>query len=246
MINDYANNEYCNPFDEIPQNFFMKLEHCGRYLYAFDVISNTDIVADISCAIGYGSALLSEKAKYVIGCDINDKYLNIAKHKYTKQNLEFLKTDLTKDIHLSQYRPSTIISFETIEHTPKPFDVVQKFYNILPTGGRLILSFPNAAYEMINENGKNHDPFHLSIIQFDEMVDMLTSMGFSISKILGQSFINKLITQVLEIEKDLNFSFENLYNYGKENILQQSRLLAYPNEKDIKDSYSFIFDAKKL
>ena len=55
MVDNYINSEYCNPFDGIPQDFFVKLEHCGRYLYAFDTISNTDIVADISCAIGYGS-----------------------------------------------------------------------------------------------------------------------------------------------------------------------------------------------
>ncbi len=246
MINDYANNEYCNPFDKIPQNFFMKLEHCGRYLYALDIISNTDIVADISCATGYGSALLADKAKYVIGYDINDNYLNIAKRKYAKHNLKFLKTDLTKDIHLSQYRPSIIISFETIEHTPKPFDVVKKFYNILPAGGRLILSFPNAIYEVTSEKGKSLDPFHLSVIQFNEMVDNLKAIGFDINKILGQSFINKVITQVLKIEKDLNFSFENLYNYSEENILKQSRLLAYPDENDIQGSYSFIFDVKKI
>ena len=38
MVDNYINSEYCNPFDGIPQDFFVKLEHCGRYLYAFDTI----------------------------------------------------------------------------------------------------------------------------------------------------------------------------------------------------------------
>lgn len=246
MIGDYVNNEYCNPFDELSQNFFMKLEHCGRYLYALDTISSEDVVADIACATGYGSALLAENAKYVIGCDINDKYLNIAKQKYSKSNLGFIKTDINQPLSLFQYKVSTIVSFETIEHTTKPFKVLQKFYNLLPIGGRLILSFPNADCEMTDEKGKSFDPFHLSIIKFDNMVEQLTKIGFTIDKILGQSFINKIIAQVLKMEQDLNFSCDELYNYTKKNIINQSRVLAYPNENDIKDSYSFIFDVRKL
>lgn len=153
MIGDYVNNEYCNPLDELPQNFFMKLEHCGRYLYAFDTISSEDVVADIACAMGYGSALLAENAKYVIGCDINGEYLNVAKQKYSKSNLVFIKTDVNQPLSLFQSKVSTIVSFETIEHTFKPFEVLQRFYNLLPIGGRLILSFPNADCEMTDEKG---------------------------------------------------------------------------------------------
>ena len=72
VIEDYINSEFCNPFDEKPQNFFMKLEHCGRYLYALNNISKKDIVADIACATGYGSDLLTQKAKFVVGADINN------------------------------------------------------------------------------------------------------------------------------------------------------------------------------
>lgn len=127
----------------------------------------------------YRSALLSSKAKYVIGCDINDNYLTLAKQKYSNHNLEFIKIDLTKSLDLYRHSILTIVSFETIEHTPKPFNSIQKFYNILPIGGRLILSFPNASFEMENKEGKSIDSFHLSIIQFDKMIDKLTSIGFS-------------------------------------------------------------------
>ena len=43
----FLGDEFCNPFDENPENFWMKLEHCGRYLYAYDIIDEQDIVADI-------------------------------------------------------------------------------------------------------------------------------------------------------------------------------------------------------
>ena len=244
MINDYANNEYCNPFDEKPQNFFMKLEHCGRYLYALDVISNSSLVADISCATGYGSALLATKAKYVLGCDINSDYLNVARQVYRQKNLEFVKVDLTEKFKLP-HDVDTIISFETIEHTSSPFVVVKKFYDILPQGGKLVLSFPNADYEQIDALGKSKDPFHLSVIKYNEMIEALKKIGFHINGVLGQSFINKIISQLVEMERYFGFSFDNLYNYQKENVLKQSRILAYPNTEDIEKSYSFIFDLIK-
>ncbi len=246
MTNNDTNKEYCNPFDEKPQNFFMKLEHCGRYLYAFDNISNSDIVADISCATGYGSYLLAQKAKKVIGCDINNQYLNMAKKNHVKANLDFIQIDISKNIDLLKDKVSAIVSFETIEHTLNPFEIITKFYNILPHNGRLILSFPNSKYELTDENGKNQDSFHLSVIDYKKMKFFLQKTGFEITQILGQSLVNKLFEQTLKIENDLNLSFDNIFNYQKENIIAQSRILAYPNDIDIEKSYSYIFDLKKL
>ncbi len=245
MIENYINNEFCNPFDENPQNFFMKLEHCGRYLYALDNISEKDIVADIACATGYGSNLLAQKAKFVLGADINEKYLQIARKNYKQNNLKFIKADLNENLNLLEYNITTIVSFETIEHTPNPFAVIEKFYNILPSDGRLILSFPNSQNEMVDENGKSLDPFHLSVIEYEKMLNYLSNIGFEINRILGQSFINQLIAPMLKIEEDLSVNLENLYNYSQSNILYQSKLLAYPNNVDIEKSYSIIFDLIK-
>ena len=246
MIENYGNSEFCDPFDEKRQNFFMKLEHCGRYLYAMDIISNEDVVADISCATGYGSNLLAQKAKSVIGVDVNDKYLEDAIRNYKRDNLCFMKADLDDKLQLSNADISIIVSFETIEHTTRPFEVVQNFYDILPIGGRLVLSFPNAKKEIFDENGKNLDPFHLSLIQYDEMVAFLKQIGFKINCVLGQSLINKLVNRIFEMESNLKLDFDGLYSYEKSNILQQSKILAYPNDEDVQNSYSFIFDLSKI
>lgn len=245
MLDDFITQEYCNFFDEQPQNFFMKLEHCGRYLYALDHISPDDIVADISCATGYGSSLLAEKAKYVIGADINDSYIHVARKNYQKNNLDFLPINLPDSLSLRRNDISAIVCFETIEHTEKPFDVIEKFYDILPKGGKLFLSFPNEKSELVDEKGKSLDRFHLSIINYHEMLDFVKEKGFIVNNVLGQSLINKVIAQLIEIEEDLNLSFDKFYNYAKSNILFQSRLLAYPNGEDIDKSYSFILDLEK-
>lgn len=186
----------------------MKLEHCGRYLYALDHISPQDIIADISCATGYGSFLLAQKAKYAFGLDINKKYLNIAKSNYQKDNLEFFQADISQNLDILRHRQiSAIISFETIEHTSTPFAAVKNFYDILPQSGKLFLSFPNIKCEIIDENGHSQDPHHLSVIDHNDMINFLKQTGFKINHILGQSMINRIITQTILLEQDLNLSF---------------------------------------
>lgn len=37
-----VNLEYCNPFDGNKENIWMKAEHCGRYLFASDLISESN------------------------------------------------------------------------------------------------------------------------------------------------------------------------------------------------------------
>lgn len=244
MIENYLNTEFCDPFDNVPQNFFMKLEHCGRYLYAFDKLSKSDIVADIACATGYGTKLLSSKVKNIFGIDINENYLKIARKKYP--DLRFLQLDLNSDFDLTSLNATHIVSFETIEHSPEPCRLVDKFYQMLPEHGKLYLSFPNAKCEFLDETGASQDPYHLSVIEFEKMIAFMEKTGFKIHKILGQSLVNKIILQVLQIEQDLQISLDTLYNYTKKNILSQSRILAYPNNIDVHNSYSFIIEAEKL
>ena len=69
-----------------------------------------------------------------------------------------------------------------------PFEIITKFYNILPHNGRLILSFPNSKYELTDENGKNQDSFHLSVIDYKKMKFFLQKTGFEITQITRDKF----------------------------------------------------------
>ena len=56
-------------------------EHMHRYLFAANFVSNKTVL-DISCGEGYGSYILAQKAKSVIGCDIDEDIVKKAKQKY--------------------------------------------------------------------------------------------------------------------------------------------------------------------
>ncbi len=242
----FLGDEFCNPFDENPENFWMKLEHCGRYLYAYDNISPDDIVADIACATGYGSHFLSSKARLVIGCDNKSLYLDYAQHNYNAPNISYTRIDLEQGIDaLANRNISKIVCFETLEHTRRPLEVLSGFYRILPRGGEVLLSFPNAKYEKFDENGKNLDTYHLSQIDLEEFVQTARRLGFEIKEVLGQALANDAVSLSDAMQKKYQLSLDNLYSYDRDSIIKHARYYAYPSDKNVLRSYSFVMRLKK-
>lgn len=236
----YLADEFCNPFDGNPENFWMKLEHCGRYLYAYDNIKKTDIVADISCATGYGSFFLAQKAKLVIGGDKKEVYLDYAKHNYSAPNIYYIPVDLEKNTEtLANRNISKIICLETLEHTRCPLTILKQFYDILPEKGELILSFPNVKYENFDENGKNQDPYHLSTIDLKEFLEYAASLNFKAKAVLGQPMMNDIVTVISEIQRKYKLSLDELYHYDIESIIYFARRFAYPGDFEVNHSYSY-------
>ena len=242
----FLGDEFCNPFDGNVENFWMKLEHCGRYLYAYDNIKKTDVIADIACATGYGSYFLAQKAKLVIGADKKEIYLDYAKHNYNVSNIYYIPVDLEKETKLLANRNiSKIICFETLAHTTIPFEILSEFYDILPQKGEIILSFPNKNYEKFDENGNNQDTHHLSVIDLKEFLEYATKLGFKIKKILGQTLMNEMVRKMSDMQKKYHQSFDELYHYDIESIIYFGRKFAYPNNEDVNHSYSFTIHLQK-
>jgi glycosyltransferase involved in cell wall biosynthesis/SAM-dependent methyltransferase len=117
--------------------------HYRRYEYAKSVISPGTIIGDFACGTGYGSVMLSENARLVIGVDIDENVIGQIRRRYAGiKNTEFVCADI---LHLTyQSFFDCIVSFETVEHLketdiPRLFAV---FSRALKPGGILIFSTP--------------------------------------------------------------------------------------------------------
>jgi len=75
----------------------------------------------------------------IYNLELSTKMIEIAKQKYP--NEIFMETDLN-NINLESNFVDYIVSPETLEHTPKPQNLIDEFYRVLKPGGRLILSLP--------------------------------------------------------------------------------------------------------
>ena len=229
----------------------MKLEHCGRYLYACDFLSlnKADSVIDVACSNGYGSYMLSKKMKSVIAIDRNSDYLESSY--LNKDNIKKVCMDLDIDIDdnsFDQLSVDSIVCFETIEHLKRPFDFLERFTGYIRKDGMLILSFPNSLFERFNPDGTNRDPFHLHVFEKDAILKKISELGFEVESVLGQPITNEICSIQHDLkEKELidQEIIDRSFNYDYDSIVSLSRLLAYPDINRIDSSYSYIIVSRK-
>jgi len=221
--------EYCDPFDE-SYNYWMRLEHLGRYFYAKDNVDKNSKVLDIACCNGYGTKIISNYCKQIIGIDSNNLYIDIAKQKNSNSNIEYIVKNI--DYENIDGTFDYIICFETIEHVKYPKLFLQKLSKALNEHGKIFLSVPNSKYEL-KECGKNKDVYHLHIFEYNEIVDMFEKSNLKLLKVLGQSYTNKIVNKKVE-------------DVEKINLITDTMKIAYPNTQDIDETYSYIFVLEKL
>ncbi len=176
----------------IPELFTEKDEiyraHVNRYLFAQQLLNSEkkDLVLDISSGEGYGTALLGEVAKKVIGVDIDEQAVSFSNKKYGNNVVSFLQGN-AEDSLFSDDEFEAVISFETLEHLTKKGQ--EKFLNnvqkTLKKNGLFIISTPD---KDIYGSGDNH--FHEHELSKKEFISLL-SKYFSVKEIYGQNILER-------------------------------------------------------
>ena len=243
------NVEYCDPFSGTRQDIWMKLEHCGRYQYACDFLESVGCgsVIDLACANGYGSEMLSEKIPRVLSADRNEDYLHSGYLKHG--NIRALCFDFDSDEYPEALAVSdAVVCFETLEHLRDPFRFLDRITEYIRPGGWLLCSFPNPAYERLNPDGTNQDPFHLHLINKEKVAGFLSGKGFTVHSVLGQPVCNRCCTIEHELKESNQIKesdVDNAFRYDRASITALSRILARPQAEEADESYSFILTAQK-
>ena len=161
---------------------FFKLypDHKQRYDFAIKMINPGTHIADMACGVGYGSWLMSRKAKSVVGIDISNEALAHARHNFMEENITFIHGD--EYFYTSEF--DAVISFETIEHMDENDGdaFLWKIKKSLKPNGILIMSTP------INktDNKINVSEFHIREYDDNEFPQKLADNGFEIIDMLGQ------------------------------------------------------------
>lgn len=141
-------------------------EHMARY-HSIKQIVKDKTVLDIASGSGYGSALIAEDAKKVIGVDISQEAIDYANKSYKKKNVEFIKGDGTK-IPLGNNSVDVVVSFETIEHIEDYKQFMDEIKRVLTTDGVLILSTPN------DDEYSEENHFHVHEFRHKELKTLIT------------------------------------------------------------------------
>jgi GT2 family glycosyltransferase/ubiquinone/menaquinone biosynthesis C-methylase UbiE len=160
------------------------LEHWHRYLAAKHLVEGKDVL-DIACGDGYGSFVLAETAKSVVGVDINQESIIAAQENYFKSNLTFMEGNCDA-VPLGDGSVDCVISFETLEHHNQHEEMLKEIKRVLRPSGLLVLSTPDRC--IYSEKLGICNEFHVRELNREELESLLKRY-FSYYSILGQRII---------------------------------------------------------
>ena len=160
------------------------IHHLHRYAIALDYIENKKVL-DIASGEGYGSSLLSSKAAFVYGVDIDEEVVNFSSKKYKSDNIKFLVGSASQ-IPIESQSVDVVVSFETIEHHDKHKEMFIEMKRVLKPDGILIMSSPDKLN--YSDVPKFNNPFHVKELYREEF-KALISLHFNHVEMYYQSML---------------------------------------------------------
>jgi len=136
--------------------------HRFRYYCSAGFVEKEDIVLDLGCGAGYGTKILSDKAKKVVGIDIESGNIAACNIHFEGENREFVEADLEK-MDLPEH--DVAVGMETIEHLYEPAKFLEKLKK--KTKRLIILSIPLG--KTTDTDGSHHYDF-MSQGELDNMI----------------------------------------------------------------------------
>lgn len=170
------------------------VEHLTRYAFCIPYIKNKKVL-DVACGEGYGVHLMASEALSVVGADIDNRTIEHANKKYSKDNVQFVQAS-------GQFLPfaddnfDVVISFETIEHVAEQEKLLEEIARVLTRTGLLIISTPNEAVYSKRSNHKN--PYHIKELNQAEFRQLLNACFLNTRILTQQNYSGSIILSAPE------------------------------------------------
>lgn len=184
--------------------------HMERYRFAGNHCRQGRLL-DIACGVGYGAAYLSNSCQVseVLGVDIDDHALSVARSRYGSEKTSFMQADALT------FQPEqafdAVVSLETVEHLDEPARFAGRVHDVfLRAGGIFVTSAPVTPSVDFN-------PYHCNDFSPASFKAMVTKAGFEIiDEYLQVQHFNPL-SILMRKEQRLQDARRNVLGYYAEN-----------------------------
>lgn len=188
-------------------------------------------VLEVGCGRGFYEQAISSiyPQVHIVGTDVNEGYLAIARKATTNKYVRFQKADATS-LPFDDNVFDRVICTEVLEHIPDDQKVTQEIYRVLKKGGKALFTVPNKDYPFLwdplnfileHTIGK-HVPSHIW---------WLAGIWADHVRLYSEEDIKRVVTQSgLKIEKiwqstSYSFPFAHFLLYGIGKNLVESGLV---------------------
>jgi len=211
--------------DSVTQEQIERL--CAKYYWAQPYCQGKDIV-EVGCGTGPGLGYLSKTAASVVGGDISESLLNIARAHYGRR--VSLQTMDAQHLPFENQSKDTILLFEALYYLPEPERFFAECARVLRPGGVLLIVTANKDIYAFNPS-----PHSFQYFGVQELTERLRQHGFA-TRFFGSTPIaevsakQKLLQPIKKFAVQLNLIPKTMSGKKLLKRLVFGKLVPMPNE----------------
>ncbi|MBI4552046.1 MAG: class I SAM-dependent methyltransferase [Candidatus Latescibacteria bacterium] len=179
-----------------------RVEHLFRYRYASRRCGQT--VLDVGCGVGYGSRMVFETGRRVVGVDVSMDALRYATVRYPGPGYVRASGEC---LPFPARSFDSVIAFEVIEHLDRHEGLLDELDRVLKPGGDLFISTPNPRHlwnalrhwlrgAPYPEKLTSENIYHRREYHYEEFIQILKDREFSIRSTFGQTILLRPLNPV--------------------------------------------------
>lgn len=161
----------------IPEENYWFQRHVVAYRFAAGRLPGLRVL-DAGCGEGYGSEILAERARAVVGTDLDGTIVRRAAGRYSRA--VFAPADLLS-LPYPEGSFDAVVSLQVIEHLARPREFLREIARVLGPQGLLVLSTPN---RLTFSRDGIRNPFHTFEFSPGELRGVLAPT-FEVSMLAG-------------------------------------------------------------
>jgi SAM-dependent methyltransferase len=129
-------------YQDTPEKYLIYLMHIATYRFAAAYTADKRVL-DFGSGSGYGSAMIADAARSVIGVDVSAEAVDHARTHHTRPNLAFQTIEPSAPLPFADGAFETVLSFQVIEHVRDAERYLAEIVRVLVPGGTLVLATPD-------------------------------------------------------------------------------------------------------